>query len=120
MIKINKKDNNLTIQSIQDYYLNLGLTGTKLRRAVEQDQGYQRILKQRQLKLGKKYQLAGKSKYWLSTKKDVEIFNKINKLKKKKLVKEDKRLVDFILSQLEFDWRAPMLKTLNKLLKKYK
>jgi len=37
-----------------------------------------------------------------------------------KLKKEDKFLIKLIKTQLEDAWRKPLLKTLNKLLDKYK
>ena len=60
-----------------------------------------------------------KKKYLLPTDRDLEILAKCKLLEKLKLNKEDKTLVKFIKTQLEEDWRKPLLKMLNKLLKKY-
>ena len=61
-----------------------------------------------------------KKKYVLSKDADFEILAKYKKLKKLKLTKEDKYLVELIKTQLESDWRKPLIKTLNQILKKYK
>ncbi len=59
-------------------------------------------------------------KYLLPEKRDLEILSKCKELEKTKLSKEDKLLVKFIKTQLEADWRAPLLEELDKLIKKYK
>lgn len=61
-----------------------------------------------------------KRKYVLSTDKDHEILNKIHQLERLKLSLEDKKLIRFIRTQLELDWRSPIIKLLDSLLKKYK
>lgn len=63
---------------------------------------------------------AEKKKYVLSTDADFEILAKCKQLEKLKLTKEDRYFVEFLKTQLEDDWRKPLLKTLNRLLKKYK
>ena len=57
-----------------------------------------------------------KKKYKLPTKEDREILEKCKKLEKLKLNAKDKALVALIKSQLEDDWRKPLIETLNKLL----
>ena len=59
-------------------------------------------------------------KYVLSKNTDIEILTKCKQLEKMKLKKEDKFLIKLIKTQLEDAWRKPLLKTLNKLLDKYK
>ncbi|NQU98853.1 hypothetical protein HQ533_05270 [Candidatus Woesearchaeota archaeon] len=61
-----------------------------------------------------------KKKYVMPTDRDFEILAKCKELEKLKLTKEDKLLVKFIKTQLERDWRKPLLVKLNKLLRKYK
>jgi len=62
-----------------------------------------------------------KKKYVMSTDKDFEILAKIKKIEKmKKLSKQDRFIIKFIRTQLERDWRTPLLKALDKILKKYK
>ncbi len=61
---------------------------------------------------------ADKKKYALVTKLDSEILIRIKKLEKKKLSKEDKRMLKFIKTQLEYDWRKPLIKELEKIEKK--
>ena len=58
---------------------------------------------------------ADKKKYALLTKLDIDILTKIKELEKKKLNKEDKRMLRLIKTQLEYDWRAPLVKELNKI-----
>ncbi|OGY45947.1 MAG: hypothetical protein A3J62_01440 [Candidatus Buchananbacteria bacterium RIFCSPHIGHO2_02_FULL_38_8] len=60
-----------------------------------------------------------KKKYILADKKDFIILNKIYKLEKKLLSRDDRKLVKFIRTQLERDWRTPIIKLLDQLLKKY-
>ena len=55
----------------------------------------------------------------MSTNEDYEILNKVKKLEKSKLKKEDKMLVWLIKTQLEFDWRQYLIQTLNRLFSKY-
>ena len=55
----------------------------------------------------------------MSTNEDYEILNKVKKLEKEKLKKEDKMLVWLIKTQLEFDWRQYLIQTLNRLFSKY-
>lgn len=60
-----------------------------------------------------------KKKYVLKTKQDYEILAKIKQLEKKKLSKPDRELVAFLRTQLEEDWRTPVILQLGELLKKY-
>jgi len=61
-----------------------------------------------------------KKKYKLPGEKSIEILIKVKKLEKQKLNKKDKEIVKLIRTQLEDDWETPLIKYLNKLLKKYK
>ena len=61
-----------------------------------------------------------KKKYAVKEKTDLKIFIKIKKLKNKKLNKEDKRMLRFIKTQIEWDWRKPLVKELNKIEKNSK
>jgi len=73
--------------------------------------------------MSKKFRLTKfeKSKYVMSTEKDFEILAKIKKIEKiKKISNQDRDMIKFIRTQLERDWRAPLLKSLDKILKKYR
>jgi len=61
-----------------------------------------------------------KKKYVLGEKRDFSILEKIYELEKCQLSKQDKKDINLIRSQLERDWRKPLIKFLNNLLKKYK
>ncbi|MFH1307602.1 MAG: hypothetical protein ABIH72_02010 [archaeon] len=61
-----------------------------------------------------------KKKYPLPEKKDIEILKKIKFLEGKKIDSHDKKMVEFIRSQLEDEWRNYLIETLDKLLEKYK
>jgi len=61
-----------------------------------------------------------KKKYLLPTDADFEILVKCKRLEKSNLTDNDRIFVKFIKTQLEEDWRKPLLKMLNRLLKKYK
>ena len=110
-----------SLQQIEDFYINQGLTGDELRRAIENDRDYQEILKAREMGLSKKFEVTKeeKRKYVLSTDQDYEILAKIHQLEKLPLSPDDKKLINFIRTQLEADWRAPIFKVLDKLLRKY-
>lgn len=60
-----------------------------------------------------------KKNYVLADKEDLIILKKIKDLEKKKLSKEDKDLVKFIRTQLKKNWRLPIIRYLNRLLKRY-
>ena len=61
-----------------------------------------------------------KKHYIIKDKKDFILLSKIKELEKKELNKRDKEIVKLIRTQLKNDWRTPLIKYLNKLLKKYK
>lgn len=73
------------------------------------------------MKLKKSFSLTKteQKKYVMSTNEDYEILQKVKKLEKLKLTKEEKMLVWLIKTQLEHEWRKYLLQILNKLLKKY-
>ena len=111
-----------SFQQIQDHYIRKGLKGSKLRKALEVDKEYQEILSKGKKKLTKKFKIISKDKerYVLSTDQDYEILGKIKQLEKQKLSNEDKKLVKFIRTQLKNDWRTPIMKLLDSILRKYK
>lgn len=76
----------------------------------------------RTLKLTKQLKITSseKKKYVLSKDADYEILDKCKRLEKLKLTKEEKFLVKLIKTQLEKDWRKPLLKMLKQYFKKYK
>ena len=61
-----------------------------------------------------------KKQYVLKDKKNLMILVKIKELEKNKLNKKDKEIVKLIRTQLKKDWQSPLIRYLNKLLKKYK
>lgn len=109
-----------SLQGIEDFYLRLGFSGNKLRNTLEKDKEYQRLLKERRKKLTRKSKASQKEKklYVLSTDQDFEILEKCKLLERKKLSKEDKHLVRLIKTQLKQGWRPPLVKELERLLKK--
>lgn len=56
-----------------------------------------------------------KKKYALNTKTDLNILIKIKRLELKKLSRENKRMLKFIKSQLENNWRKPLIKELKRI-----
>jgi hypothetical protein len=121
-----KKNKNIikkpTLFEIESFYENLGYRGEKLRKVLKKDKEYQRLLRERKQKLIKTFKITPveKKRYVLSTDRDFEILGKCKELEKKKLAKRDRKLVECIKTQLTLDWRTPLLKVLNELLKKYK
>jgi len=59
-------------------------------------------------------------KYVLKERVDTEILLKCKTLENAGLTKEDRALVEFIKTQLEDDWRTPLLEKTDELIKKYK
>lgn len=59
------------------------------------------------------------TKYVLDEKRDLDILYKCKKLEKLNISKSDRRFVKFLKTQLEEDWRKPLIKKLNALLRKY-
>lgn len=74
-----------SLQKIEDYYTRKGLKGSELRKALESDKMYQKILSKRERALTKKFNITPKDKerYVLSTDEDWEILGKISQRKRK-------------------------------------
>jgi len=66
-----------------------------------------------------KVSVQDKKRYVLKDDRDYQILGEIYKLEKCKLSAEDKKMVSFIRTQLEDDWRKPLFKVLDRLVKKY-
>ena len=109
------------ILEIEDFYKHEGYSGEKLRKILERDKEWKKLIKKRKQKLEKKFALTKleSEKYVMSTDDDYEILSKIKKIEKMKLTNEKKLLVKLIKSQLEHDWRKNLIKTLNKILQKH-
>lgn len=110
-----------SLQDIEDKYVARGLKGRRLKITVEGDKQYQSLLRKGKKEISKKVLVTAKDKkqYVLSTDADLEILEKVYALEKKKLSVADKELVRLVRSQLKLDWRVPLVRELNKLLKKY-
>lgn len=110
-----------SLQRIEDHYLELGYRGDKLRNALKSDKEYQKILNEKKAKLTKKFAVTAKDqkKYVLATDDDYVILGKCKELEKLKLSKKDKELVKLIKSQLEDEWRKPLIIKLDEILKRY-
>ncbi len=102
-------------QVIEDFYLRLGYSGERLRKALKKDKEYQKLLNARKQKLSKQARATKteSKKYVLSIDADFEI------LKKCKLSVPDKEVVKLIKSQLENDWRKRLIQKLDKLQEKH-
>lgn len=111
-----------SLQAIEDYYHRQGLRGSKLREAVENDKEYMRLLKKRRANLTKQFPVKSRDRkrYVLATDHDYLILDKIYELERKMLSDKDETLVKLIRTQLELHWRTPIIRFLNKLLKKYR
>ena len=111
-----------SLDTTAEFYIQRGYTGQKLREVLEGDLEYQKLIKNKRKKLSEETKVSQKekAKYVLSADKDFEILKKCKLLPKKKLSNADKELVILIKAQLEDDWRKPLIKILNNLLKKYK
>ena len=58
-----------------------------------------------------------KTPYLFPKEQDKIIFEKLSKFKDRKLSKDEENLIKFLYSQLEDDWRTPLEKFIDKLLK---
>lgn len=110
-----------SLQQIEDYYVERGLKGDKLRNAIEEDGEYQQTIADRKNKLRESLDIPEEEadRYVLSTDDDYQILSKIHQLEQHNLSKEDKELVQFVRTQLELDWRPPIVAKLDELLSKY-
>jgi len=61
-----------------------------------------------------------KRKYLLKEKNDLVMLSKIKKLEKYQLNEKDKEIIKLIRTQLEKEWRIPLIRYLNKLSNRYK
>ena len=109
-----------SLQEIEDYYKKQDYVVEKLRKKVVEDKQYQKLLKERQKQLTKRFPLTKteKRKYVMSTNQDYEILEKVKQLEKLKLTKQEEILVKLMKTQLEYDWRKYLIQELNKLMKK--
>ncbi|MFH1359281.1 MAG: hypothetical protein ABIH37_05310 [archaeon] len=110
------------LQEIQDRYVIGGYSGKALEKKLNKNATYQKLFKSYRNKTKKLQSGISKKelkKYPLPLPEDFKIIKMIKKLKNKNLSKHDKEIVSIISSQLELDWRTPLIKYLNKLLKKY-
>lgn len=113
---------NKSLSQIEDDYIKRGYIGEKLRHALEEDKEYQELLNQRKKKLTKQFNVSEEEikNYVLSTDEDYKILSLCKKLETQALTQEDKDLVALIKSQLEHEWRRPLMKKLKELPKRYK
>ena len=61
-----------------------------------------------------------KRNYVMNDKEDFIILSKIKELEKKKLNGKDKEAIKLVRTQLKKNWRLPLIKYLDNLLRKYK
>lgn len=110
-----------SLQEIEDYYMSQGLSGEGLRKALNEDKKFQEILQERKQQIKNKLGVSDEDeeKYLLSKEEDYKILAKARELESKQLTNEDKEIVRLVLTQLEEEWREPLLDKLNELLKKY-
>lgn len=110
-----------SLQQIEDYYLSQGLDGEALRDALEKDEEYQQLLKERKAVIRNKYGITEEEEkgYVLPNEEDYEILSIVKSLENKSLSESDKEIVKLIRTQLEAEWRKPLLEKLKQLLKKY-
>ncbi|MBS3051428.1 MAG: hypothetical protein J4400_04745 [Candidatus Aenigmarchaeota archaeon] len=106
-----------TLDELVGFYVKLGYVGFKLKSVIEKDKRYAQLLKKRKdylTKIG--VSSSEQKKYVLLTGKDIEILRRCNRLEKN--AGQDADIIKLIKSQLEEDWRRPLLKKLKALGKK--
>lgn len=60
-----------------------------------------------------------RKKHLLKEKNDLLILQKIKEIETYKLNNKNKEIVKLIRAQLEYNWRTPLIKYLNKILRKH-
>lgn len=108
-----------SMQDIEDEYYKKGLRGKKLKNILKKDKEFQQIFKERLKKRTKniKFLQGEKEKYYLSIDKDIEILSKIHQIEKwNNLSGEEKMIVTLIRTQLQTDWRDPLVVILDEFL----
>lgn len=110
-----------SLQEIEDFYIQQGLQGESLWEALDKDEEFHELLKQKKQQIREKHNITSEEeqKYLLPTENDYEILAKIKALETYPLTKEDKTIVGLIKSQLQEEWRKPLLSELNNLIKTY-
>lgn len=111
-----------SLQQIEDHYLQRGYTGHTLRKVLEKDREYRRLLDERKRTLTEKFHVSGKEKrlYVLSTDPDFKILSQCKDLERLQLSKEDRSIIKLVKSQLQDDWRSSLIAALNRLARRYK
>lgn len=110
-----------SLDSIAEFYIQRGYTGQRLRQVLEKDREYKKLVREKRKSISEKTNVSKKEKarYVLAIDEDFEILERCKLLLKKRLNKEDRELVTLVKTQLEDDWRKPLIKKLNELSKKY-
>ncbi len=110
-----------SLMEIENFYIQRGYYGERLRMALKRDKEYQKLLKERRRKISTQIKSSSleRKKFVLSTDADFEILGKCKQLQKCRLKTSDKKTVKLIKSQLEDDWRKPLIQALNRMLTKY-
>lgn len=110
-----------SLQALQDQYEQQGLRGEELRRILTQDAEYQRLLTEKHAKIARQSAVTPEEqqRYVFATDRDYEILAKCRALEAKRLSEADAHIVQLIRTQLETDWRTPLLAELDRLLERY-
>ena len=110
-----------SLSAIERSYTNQGYQGARLRQALERDYGYQALLAERRQRLARQFSItpSERKRYVLSTEQDFAILALCKRLARQKLTAQERTLVRLIRTQLEHDWRAPLLKALRNVARKY-
>jgi|SRR3989344_4634189 len=110
-----------SLQKIEDRYISRGFRGKYLKRVLASDKKYLKLVGKRTKRLtaNNVANAKDKKKYVLSTDDDFEILRIVKEIEMKELSPTDKLITELIKSQLEHDWRLPLLRQLRMIQKKY-
>lgn len=111
-----------SMQEIEDSYINRGLTGEKLRQALESDTEYQALLADKKSRITNEFGISDedKNRYVLATQQDFEILSRCQELESQRISDSDREMVELIKSQLLDEWRQPIFEKLSEIEKNYK
>lgn len=110
-----------SLQQIEDYYLSRGFKGEELRKALERDSEFQQLLKEKKAEIRDKFGVTEEEEkeFLLPNEEDYKVLSIVKNLESKDLSDNDTEIVKMIKTQLQADWREPLLSKLKQLLQKY-
>ena len=110
----------MTLSSIQDAYYRKGYRGARLRAALARNPAYRRLVTVLRTESGARSASRRElGRYVLSEAQDMDILQLVKRLERRHLSASERAILRLIRTQLEADWRTPLLRFLRTLDRKY-